>query len=388
MRVAGLFAGIGGFEHGFHLAGHETVLLCEIRSGAQAVLREKFPDVRIEPDVRELATIPKGVDILCAGFPCQDLSQAGRTTGLAGEQSGLIHSVFRTLRKSIRTKPQFLVLENVPFMLQLHGGAAMRTILDEVEDLGYRWAYRVVDSFSFGLPQRRERVFLVASRGDVRPEDVLLSEDHPLSRPQTSLGRIAHGFYWTEGKGGLGWAVDSVPTLKNGSTIGIASPPAVLMPDLTVVTPSIRDAEAMQGFERGWTEIAESVERSSARWSLVGSAVSVPVAQWIGERLGHPTPYEPIRLAKLEAHGKLPKAAFGSKGKRFEVGVSCDPVGVRPPALAAFLELPRKPLSARATAGFYSRATHPETRLRFADGFIDSVKRHLASMSPAHGSAD
>lgn len=108
-------------------------------------------------------------------------------------------------------------------MLQLNGGNAMRAIVDEFERRGYRWAYRVVDTFSFGLPQRRERVFLVASRV-LDPAEVLLADDRPLIRPGTDLGRLAHGFYWTEGLGGLGWAVDSVPTLKNGSTIGIPSP--------------------------------------------------------------------------------------------------------------------------------------------------------------------
>src|SRR5204862_3973161 len=121
-----------------------------------------------------------------------------------------------------------------------NGGMAIRAIADEFERRGYRWAYRVVDSFSFGLPQRRERVFILASR-ELDPSAVLLSDERPLQRPATALGRLAHGFYWTGGLGGLGWAVDAVPTLKNGSTIGIPSPPAVLWPDGRLVTPSIED---------------------------------------------------------------------------------------------------------------------------------------------------
>lgn len=378
MKVAGLFAGIGGFELGLHDAGHETALLCEIRPAAQAVLQVAFPEVRIDPDVRSLGPIPRGVDLICAGFPCQDLSQAGRTSGLAGEQSGLIRAVFAVLQ-SRRIRPQLLI-ENVPFMLQLHGGAAMRAIVDELEGLGYNWAYRVVDSFSFGLPQRRERVFLVASC-DTNPEDVLLVDDKPLARPQTSIGKLAHGFYWTEGRGGLGWAVDAVPTLKNGSTIGIASPPAVLLPDLCLVTPSIRDAEAMQGFERDWTKPAESVERSSARWSLIGSAVSVPVARWLGERLKAPGHFRGGIAADFPSTGKLPRAAFGGPRRgRWTASVSPDPVGIRPPHLAVMLERPAKPLSARATAGFHSRATDSRTKLRFDDRFLPAVRAHLARM--------
>lgn len=378
MKVAGLFAGIGGFELGLHAAGHDTELLCEIRPGAQAVLRTAFPGVRIDPDVRALGPIPRGVELVCAGFPCQDLSQAGRTNGLAGEQSGLIRSVFDLLRAR-RIRP-LLLIENVPFMLQLHGGAAMRSIIEELESLGYRWAYRVVDSYSFGLPQRRERVFIVAS-ADTQPEDILLVDDNPISRPATCVGTLAHGFYWTEGRGGLGWAVDAVPTLKNGSTIGIASPPAVLLPDLTIVTPSIRDAEVMQGFDRDWTEPAEAVERSSARWSLIGSAVSVPVSRWLGERIKSPGQFEPAGLGAFPESGKLPRTAYGSKrAGRFAVPLSSDPVGTRPPHLVSVLERPARPLSAKAAAGFHARATDSGTRLKFAEGFLDAVRRHRDRM--------
>lgn len=378
MKIAGLFAGIGGFELGMHRAGHETQLLCEIRSGAQAVLRTAFPDVRIDPDVRKLGPIPRDVDLVCAGFPCQDLSQAGKTNGLEGKNSGLIRSVFKTLRER-RIRPT-LVIENVPFMLQLHAGAAMRAIVSELESLGYDWAYRVVDSFSFGLPQRRERVFLVASK-DIRPENVLLADDKPIERPATAMGRLAHGFYWTEGRGGLGWAVDAVPTLKNGSTIGIASPPAVLLPGGELITPSIRDSERMQGFDADWTKPAESVERATARWSLIGSAVSVPVARWIGERLNKPGCFDSRRSTDFPLRGKLPRAAYGRASKeRFGVHITTDPIGLRANHLAQFLEWPRKPLSARATSGFYDRATHAETTLRFAEGFLEAVKRHRDAM--------
>lgn len=261
MKVAGLFAGVGGFELGLAKAGLTTELLCDVLPAARAVLENRF-QATYHNDIQTLKSLPKDIDVICGGFPCQDLSQAGRTAGLEGEKSGLIGEVFRLLS---RRRVPTVVIENVPFMLQLNGGMAIRAIVDEFERRGYRWAYRVVDSFSFGLPQRRERVILVASR-ELDPAAVLLSDDKPLERPSTAIGSVAHGFYWTEGLTGLGWAVDAVPTLKNGSTIGIPSPPAILLPDGNLVKPTIEDAERMQGFEAGWTAPAETVARPSSRW--------------------------------------------------------------------------------------------------------------------------
>jgi DNA (cytosine-5)-methyltransferase 1 len=376
MKVAGLFAGIGGFELGLHDSGHESALLCEIKPEAVAVLRARFPDTRIAPDITKLASLPRGTDLVCAGFPCQDLSQAGRTSGLDGENSGLIYEVFRLLAKTPRVP--WLILENVPFMLQLAGGYAMREILHHLEALGYRWAYRVVDSFSFGLPQRRERVFLVATL-DGHPEEVLLADDNPFARPDTNLGQFAHGFYWTEGITGLGWAVDAVPTLKNGSTIGIPSQPAILLPGGRIIKPDIRDAERMQGFNADWTKPAETVARAASRWSLIGSAVSVPVAQWLGRRILEPGEFEAGRCFDFPSEGKLPKAAIGERGGRCAVQISVDPIGVRAPHLATFLDHEGTLLSARATEGFYSRAKR--AKLRFAEGFLSAVERHLSVVS-------
>lgn len=379
MRVAGLFAGIGGFELGFCETGHETRLLCEIKPDAAAVLAARFPDTPIVSDIVRLTSIPKDIELVAAGFPCQDLSQAGRTNGVFGENSGLVHEVFRLLE---RRRVPWVVLENVPFMLQLQGGLAMRHIMYELERLNYRWAYRVVDTFSFGLPQRRERVFLVASRTG-HPEDVLLADDQPMQRPQTALRELAHGFYWTEGTAGLGWAVDAVPTLKNGSTIGIPSPPAILMPSGQIIKPDIRDAERIQGFPADWTSPAETVARACHRWSLVGSAVSVPVSRWLGMRLNNPGEFDPARCGPFMENGKLPKAACGDRSGRCSVTIGKDPVGVRPPHLTTFLNYGGLPLSEKATGGFYrrARAAQDAAKLRFADGFLDAVKSHLEFVS-------
>jgi DNA (cytosine-5)-methyltransferase 1 len=375
VKTAGLFAGVGGLERGLAAAGHETALLCEIWDPARAVLRAKFPDVPLERDVTELRALPDDVDLLVAGFPCQDLSQAGMTAGIKGRRSGLVDHIFRLLDQ--RPTP-WVVLENVSFMLSLDRGRAMDFLTREFEARGYRWAYRVVNSLAF-VPQRRERVLFVATRTDIDPADVVLVDEREPPRPATSLDRNSHGFYWTEGVRGLGWAPEAIPTLKNGSTIGIPSPPAILMPDGAVVTPDIRDAERLQGFPAGWTAAAAEVGRASSRWSLVGNAVTTPVAAWLGERLARPGTYDGGRDIPFNGLGRWPRAARFDGVARIAVEIGAFPVWKARPPLSEFLKYPGKPLSIRATQGFLSRTER--SSLRFVDGFQDRLRAHLRNMA-------
>lgn len=374
--MAGLFAGIGGIELGFHRAGHRTEMLCEIDPGARRVLEQRF-EMKVERDVCNLKSLPK-VDVVAAGFPCQDLSQAGRTAGIGGHQSSLVSEVFKRLRRR-SDGPRWLLLENVPFMLQLERGKAMRYLVDELEELGFTWAYRIVDARAFGLPQRRQRVILLASRTE-DPRAALFGESEEPAIPSFSRKRLC-GFYWTEGSRGLGWAVDAVPTLKGGSTIGIPSPPAIWDPlDGNVTTPDIRDAERLQGFDVDWTASAleaDGVKRGH-RWKLVGNAVSVRVARWVGERLVHPSGAAPTG-ALLKRGVAWPRAAWGHRGHVYSVDVSTWPVCEPAPALREFLGFSRVPLSHRAALGFYRRAA--VSTLRFEAGFLDAVKQHVDRMA-------
>lgn len=374
MKVVGLFAGIGGLEQGLAKAGHESTLLCEIWKPARAVLAARMPDVPCERDILDLKALPEGTELLVGGFPCQDLSQAGLTAGIGGARSGLVAQVFRLLDQQ---RTPWVVLENVSFMLQLDQGRAMRTLIEAFEERGYRWAYRVVNSLSF-LPQRRERVLFVATTTEIDPACVILTDEAQPELAATDLKVRAHGFYWTEGVRGLGWAPDAIPTLKNGSTIGIASPPAILLPTGHVITPDIRDAERFQGFPANWTQPAEEVDRASLRWSLIGNAVSVPVAEWLGTRLAVPGVYEFKRDGDLPANGKWPKAARFDGFRRYAVSINAYPRWDARPALIDFLQFEGKPLSVRATRGFLSRTER--AALRFADGFQDRLRDHLQRM--------
>ena len=375
-KTVGLFAGIGGFELGLSRAGHETLLFCENDKSATAVLTTRFPGIPIHADVRALRDLPVKTDLVAGGFPCQDLSQAGRTAGIAGSQSGLVGEVFRLLEKR---PSRWVLLENVPFMLQLGKGRALEVILDAFERLGYRWAYRVVDTRAFGLPQRRERVFFLATQ-DGDPRDVLLCDDAGTPEPIDRDG-LACGFYWTEGVRGLGWAVNAVPTLKGGSALGIASPPAIWMPDGSFVKPDIQDAERMQGFDENWTQPAESVVRKGYRWKLVGNAVTVDVAEWLGERLAVPGTYRPTSDRPLARGTRWPRAAWNVGEGRFVAPVSAYPYQRRGRALHRFLKHSPEMLSVRGASGFLSRARSGS--LRFPPGFLDAVELHLRKMEAA-----
>lgn len=373
--VAGLFAGVGGLELGLSRAGHETTLFCEIDPGAQAVLEVRFPGIDLIDDVRDLKSLPAGTDLLAGGFPCQDLSQAGKTAGIEGARSGLVGEIFRLLEK--RRVP-LVLLENVPFMLQLSRGRALEVVVSALESLGYRWAYRIVDTRAFGLPQRRERVFLLAAL-DEDPRKVLFADE--AGEPddeKTRIGKVACGFYWTEGIRGLGWAVDAVPTLKGGSTIGIPSPPAILLPSGAIVRPDVKDAERLQGFAADWTQPSESVRRRGHRWHLVGNAITVDVATWIGERLAAPGEYDPEGDAPLPKGRPWPRAAWNLGQGRFAADLSAWPEHRPRTPLQEFLRFPTEPLSAKATAGFLSRARSGS--LRFPAGFLEKVERHLERM--------
>ena len=375
--VTGLSAGIGGLEEGFRQAGHKSTMLCECDPLACHVLRKHFPETEITTDVTALKGLPN-CDVLTAGFPCQDLSQVGRRKGIFGPNSGLIAFVIELLRRQNKP-PRWIVLENVPFMLSLDRGRAICTVTGALEEMGLSWAYRTIDARAFGLPQRRRRVILIASKmHDPRPALLSIDAKAPDARPR---GSHACGFYWTEGNTGLGWAVDSRLPLKGGSALHIPSPPAIWFPRRRLIAvPAIEDAERLQGFTAGWTDVSEKGPRGARkRWRMVGNAVSVPMAKWIAERLSAPmAEFEANNAEGLPANGGWPSAAWGYKGQRGRSDVSEWPVAVPSAHLSAFLEHKVIPLSKKATAGFLSRLL--KSNLRYEEAFRRDLAYHVKNV--------
>lgn len=172
MRHASFFSGVGGLDLGFERAGIHTVSVSEIDPYACAVLAERFPDAPNLGSITEVeANAVPEADIWSGGFPCQDLSVAGKRAGFAGKRSSL---AFTFLDLVEQRRPRWIVLENVPGLFSSNNGADFGRLLNEMEQLGYGVAWRTLDARYFGVPQRRRRVFIVASLGSDRAAEVLL----------------------------------------------------------------------------------------------------------------------------------------------------------------------------------------------------------------------
>lgn len=376
--MAGLFAGIGGFELAFaEGAGLLTSILAEIDPAAQTVLKIKFPHAEIVGDVKEITELPEGTEIVTAGFPCQNLSMAGDKSGIGGVKSGEVVKLFQILE---RNHVPIVVIENVYFMLHLGHGKAMDWLLEQFEELGYQWAYRVLDTSGFGLPHRRRRVYLVASKA-LDPRSVLFADESESPAPLARSISYPLGFYWTEGRSGVGITVDGIPPLKSGSSIGIPSAPAVLFPDGEVLTPNIDACEQLQGFPPGWTESASS-QRRDPRWRMLGNAVSVPAARWVASRINGPGEIIDFESKPLSPGVSWPNAAFNTGSGRTAVRASTKPISVSTYSIERFRSPDWGNLSHRALSGFLRRAH--EGNLRFPDGFLDSLHDRLDKIPAPH----
>ena len=157
MNVLDLFSGIGGFSLGLERAGMKTVAFCEVDKKCQQVLKKHWPGVPIFDDVSTLKgeDIEETVDVICGGFPCQDISLAGKGAGLEGKRSGL-WSEFKRLIEEI--KPKYAIIENVS-ALRSRG---LDQVLREISEIGYDAEWHCITASSVGAPHRRDRIWILA----------------------------------------------------------------------------------------------------------------------------------------------------------------------------------------------------------------------------------
>jgi DNA (cytosine-5)-methyltransferase 1 len=187
-----LFAGVGGFDLAMQRQGVKVVASVEIDPKCNEVLAKHFPEATQFTDV----TTVKGEDLINAGFtpstgiitggfPCQDLSVAGKRAGLAGARSGLFWEIARLVEE---TQTEYFVIENVPGLLSSNKGKDFGVVIGTMADLGYSLSWRVLDAQHFGVPQRRRRVFVVGRRSidSTSPAEILFKSNSLRRNPSTS----------------------------------------------------------------------------------------------------------------------------------------------------------------------------------------------------------
>ena len=259
MNVGSLFSGVGGFDLGLERAGHKIAFQCEADTYRRQVLAHHWPGVPISPDVREVTPewlrgelsdslagdgggnedlrqgdiqpagqAPLSLDLICGGFPCQDLSVAGKRAGLAGERSGLFFEAARVADAFLRDGG-WLLIENVPGLLSSNDGRDFAVVLATLADLGFHdLAWRVLDSRYFGVPQRRRRVFILARRSSGRhAAEVLLEPEsgggnHQASQEagKSAPSTLGVGIAGTRGSGDVAPAVTSKWRKGSGGPAG------------------------------------------------------------------------------------------------------------------------------------------------------------------------
>ena len=154
MTHGSLFSGIGGFELGAEMAGIETVWSCEIEAWNRKLLKQKFPNTIQYDDIRSL-TRPSRVDIISGGFPCQDISNAGKMVGLDGERSGLWGEMFRVI---CDVRPKYVIIENSPNLAFL----GLDRVLSGLASAGYDAEWQTISNHAFGFPHWRKRIYIIA----------------------------------------------------------------------------------------------------------------------------------------------------------------------------------------------------------------------------------
>lgn len=328
MRYMDLFSGIGGFALGLRQAGieFEEHWFSEIDKNAINIYKKHFPNAKELGDVRAIRDF-SGIkaDIITFGFPCQDLSVAGKRRGLAGDRSGLFFEAMRIIRE---LKPQYFIFENVKGLLTNNGGADYVRCLREIADIGlYECEWQLVNT-SWVLPQNRERIYFVGYIGGKSRSQIFPIEKQGKQNTQRNNGEvkqllnIVNSGNWENPQRGRIYSVEGIcPALNCCGGGGLE--PKIVVPVLTPTREEKRqngrrfknngdpsftlttqdqhgifngvdirkltplECERLQGFPDGWTEYGADGKKisDSARYKALGNAVTVNFPRMIGEKL-------------------------------------------------------------------------------------------------------
>ncbi len=306
IKYFSMFTGVGGFELGFEKAEGKCVGFAEIDKFACRVLKYKFPNVENYGDATKIDPhkLPD-FDLLCGGFPCQAFSIAGKRKGFKDTRGTMFFEIARIVKAK---RPYVVLLENVKDLLNHEKGETYRVIVQTLAELGYDVQWMVLNSKFFGVPQNRERVFIIASLGENRQPQILpfgscKAENSGLQRQQTNTVKTTQGpkSYVAEckqlpqtkglhqGKRVYKTSGISQAILSNGGGLGAGT--GLYLDKLRIRRLTPKECERLQGFPDGWTEFGvdekgEVVKNSdSQRYRQTGNAVTVSVIQAIANKL-------------------------------------------------------------------------------------------------------
>jgi DNA (cytosine-5)-methyltransferase 1 len=289
MTFGSLFSGIGGIDFGLERAGMTCRWQVENDPYAVQVLAKHWPGVKRYGDIRTVhGSELEPVDLICGGFPCQDLSQAGKQAGIEGTRSGLWFEYARLVR---RLRPRYVLIENVSGLLVYD---AMRRVVGELARLGYVGVWRSLRAKDFGASHERKRVFIVAYTERARRPTTGFGRDiHAGGEPEAGSGELAYGIGEAlEERPGIGGDVPwQCATFERvGGTLPAFAPgpndprwPAILAerPDLAPALES-----QICGVADGTPDwLDRAMSNRTKRLGRLGNAVVPDCAEWIGLRI-------------------------------------------------------------------------------------------------------
>lgn len=285
MRFIELFAGIGAFRLGLERTGHKCVFANEIQPKARSIYERRFGD---SPDPRDIRDIQPGelphAELIVGGFPCATFSVAGKRSGFSlSDTRGTL--AFEMFRLASGANIPYILFENVKGLLNHDEGRTFRVILEVLDQLGYDCQWELLDSFNFGVPQHRERIFLIGSlRGQPRPKVFPIGRTEKQNVSKTTEDIEVH--QWRRGYFRK-FKSDGVPTLTANMGLGGHNVPFLKFSDGAMRKLTPLECERLQGLPDGFT--AEYLDGSkvsdSERYERTGRTITIPIVEAIGKKL-------------------------------------------------------------------------------------------------------
>ena len=287
MKFLDLFAGIGGFRLGMESAGHECVGFCEIDKFARASYKA-IHNTEGEIELHDATGITKKeikaigqVDVICAGFPCQPFSAAGARRGFEDTNGTLF---FEIARFASILKPKYLFLENVKGLISHDKGYTFETIIGSLDELGYDVEWQVLNSKDFGVPQNRERCYIVGHFRGTSGRQIFPIAETRSDKSIMQLGNIKK----TESFGGNPqcgriYSIDGLAPCLNTMQGGQREPKILIDGKVRKLTP--RECWRLQGFPDWAFDKAQEVNSNSQLYKQAGNSVTVNVIKEIARYL-------------------------------------------------------------------------------------------------------